>query len=127
MARGEDPGLCLLGSMAILKQVSELRASSKAAQRMEVEGVHQTRVASRRLRAALPIFSSCFKESQRDRWRNSVKDLTRSLGEARDADVQIGFLRELMSRVGEAERTGVRALLDLKERARVDLQEQVAR
>jgi putative phosphoesterase len=125
MGRSEDPGFCLLGSTAILRHVTELRSHVRATREMDSEGVHQMRVASRRLRAALPIFSSCFKESQQGRWRDGVKGLTKALGEARDTDVQVEFLRSFLERASDAERPGAQALLDLRERSRRDLQEQV--
>lgn len=126
MGRSEDPGFCLLGSTTLLKHVEELGSNAKAAREMDAEGVHQMRVASRRLRAALPIFSSCFKESQHGRWRDGVKGLTKALGEARDTDVQVEYLHAFLGKAGVAERPGVRALLDLKEASRRQQQEQVA-
>lgn len=125
MGRGEDPGLCLLGSVTLLRQVEELRSNAKVAREMDAEGVHQLRVASRRLRAALPIFSSCFKESQHERWKDGVKGLTKALGEARDTDVQIEYLRSFLEKADEDARPGVRAILERKEAARRGLQEQV--
>jgi putative phosphoesterase len=125
MGRSEDPGFCLLGSVMLLKQVTELETNAKAAREMDPEGVHQMRVASRRLRAALPIFGSCLKESQHGRWRDGVKGLTRALGEARDTDVQVEYLRSFLERTDGVERQGVSALLQLKEASRREQQEQV--
>ena len=56
------------------------------------EYIHRMRVASRRLRAALPLFDTCFPEKKFRRWMQEIKKITNALGEARDADVQIGFL-----------------------------------
>src|SRR5512133_2774629 len=101
MARSEDPGLCLLGASALLDHVRALRAHSDAARSMDVEGIHQMRVASRRLRSGFPVFSSCFKRSQYDRWRDGIKGITTALGEARDVDVQVEYLRALLARAPE--------------------------
>ncbi len=60
------------------------------------EHVHRMRVASRRLRAAMPIFRSCFPEKKYRKWRKEIKNITRSLGEARDLDVQIAFLEDYL-------------------------------
>ncbi|MDW5563900.1 MAG: YfcE family phosphodiesterase [Methanomassiliicoccus sp.] len=125
MGRSEDPGFCLLGATTLLNQVAALSASAKAAREMDIEGVHQMRVASRRLRAALPIFSSCLKESQHGRWRDGVKGLTKALGEARDTDVQVEYLRSFLDHTTEVQRPGVQALLDLMEARRREQQEQV--
>jgi len=56
------------------------------------EHVHWMRVASRRLRSALPLFSSCFPEKKFRRWMKGIKAITGALGSARDTDVQILFL-----------------------------------
>jgi CHAD domain-containing protein len=50
------------------------------------------RVASRRLRSALPLFASCFPEKKYRRWMKGIKAITGALGNARDTDVQILFL-----------------------------------
>ena len=125
MGKGEDAGLCLLGCRTLLYQVEQLREHSEAALAMEPEGIHQMRVASRRLRAGLPIFSSCLKESQYRIWRKEVKGLTGALGEARDTDVQMEYLRSLLSSVREDQRAGVQVLLDTKVGLRQDQQGQV--
>jgi CHAD domain-containing protein len=57
-----------------------------------IERVHDMRVATRRLRAALEVFQPCFPEK---RWRKAlkrVKALADALGERRDRDVAIEFL-----------------------------------
>lgn len=109
----------------LLKQVEELKAQIKATEKMDEEGVHQMRVASRRLRAGLPIFSSCFKEGQYERWRGSIKGITGALGEARDTDVQIVYLRSFLEKTTEQQRPGVQALLDKKLELRRDQQESI--
>ncbi|HWQ65428.1 MAG TPA: CHAD domain-containing protein [Methanospirillum sp.] len=58
-----------------------------------IEPIHQSRVATRRIRAALPIFSLCFPKKKVRRWQREIKNLTSALGEARDLDVQIEFVR----------------------------------
>lgn len=58
------------------------------------EYIHRMRVASRRLRAALPLFGTCFSKRPYARWIREITGITRALGEARDIDVQIAFLTE---------------------------------
>jgi hypothetical protein len=112
MARTEDPGFCLMGATSLLHHVTELKAQTKAAKDMDVEGVHQMRVASRRLRAGLPIFSSCFKLAQYDRWRQGIKGVTKALGEARDIDVQVEYLQSLLTRAPDEQRPELQIVLD---------------
>ncbi len=125
MGKSEDPGLCLLGATLLLQQVVELKRQSLTARSMDVEGVHQMRVTSRRSRSGLPIFSSCFKKSQYDRWRSDIKGLTRALGEARDADVQIEYLRELREKSDDILGMGISLLLERKQAQRLEHQRQV--
>lgn len=61
----------------------------------DIEYIHRMRVASRRLRAALPLFEPCFPEKEYRIWMRELTRITRALGEARDTDVQIAFLRKL--------------------------------
>jgi CHAD domain-containing protein len=65
----------------------------------DIERVHDMRVASRRLRAAMEVFEDCFPPN---RWRKAlkqVKELADALGERRDRDVAIEFLSGLTGRV----------------------------
>jgi CHAD domain-containing protein len=61
----------------------------------DIEYIHRMRVASRRLRAALPLFAPCFPAKEYGAWMRELTRITRALGEARDTDVQIAFLRKL--------------------------------
>jgi len=79
-------------------QVKALKRHVRGARRArDIEYVHQARVASRRLRAALRMFSDCFSTGKVDKWRRQIKRLTRRLGAARDTDVQIEFLKKFIS------------------------------
>jgi CHAD domain-containing protein len=64
----------------------------------DIEHIHRMRVASRRLRAALPLFASCFPEKKYQQWMEEIQKVTRALGEARDTDVQIAFLTKLIKK-----------------------------
>ncbi|MDO9325147.1 MAG: CHAD domain-containing protein [Methanoregula sp.] len=64
----------------------------------DIEYIHRMRVASRRLRAALPLFSSCFPQKNYNRWAEELREITRALGEARDTDVQIAYLTKYQKR-----------------------------
>ena len=65
----------------------------------DIEYIHRMRVASRRLRAALPLFFPCFPEKQYTRWMKELTKITRALGDARDADVQIAFLQKSQKKI----------------------------
>jgi CHAD domain-containing protein len=65
----------------------------------DIEYIHRMRVASRRLRAALPLFRTCFPDKQYLKWMQEITRITRALGDARDADVQIDFLIKSLKKI----------------------------
>jgi CHAD domain-containing protein len=68
----------------------------------DIERVHDMRVATRRLRAAMEVFEPCF---PRKRWRKAlkrVKALADALGERRDRDVGIEYLEGLEAQLSGA-------------------------
>jgi CHAD domain-containing protein len=64
----------------------------------DIEYIHRMRVASRRLRAALPLFFSCIPEKKYRVWMLEIQKITRALGEARDTDVQIAFITKIIKK-----------------------------
>src|SRR5262249_22968889 len=60
----------------------------------DAEGVHDLRVASRRLRAALTVGRACHHGKAYARRERIAKTITRALGAVRDGEVQRGLLRE---------------------------------
>jgi CHAD domain-containing protein len=83
----------------------------------DIERVHDMRVATRRLRAALEIFAPCFPKKEHKVLLSEVKRLADALGERRDPDVQIHALEALKAELGQGERTGVNGLVaDLRAR-----------
>jgi CHAD domain-containing protein len=77
----------------------------------DIERVHDMRVASRRLRAALEVFAPCFeREAHRDLLRE-VKQLADALGERRDPDVQVAALTKLRGRLEAEDHPGVDLLI----------------
>ncbi len=78
----------------------------------DIEYVHKTRVASRRLRAALPLFRCCYPKKTYKAWTEEIKKVTRLLAAARDLDVQITFLEQYAKKLGSAqEKTAIDAIL----------------
>lgn len=83
----------------------------------DVEGVHDMRVATRRLRAALEIFQPCFPGTDFRAVLAEVKALADALGERRDRDVTIAALEDFSARVSAADRPGIAIMV---ERLRVE-------
>ena len=92
----------------------------------DVERVHKTRVASRKLRAALPLFRFCFPTKEFKVWQKEIKKVTELLGEARDLDVQIVFIEDYIKKIGSADKKYVDLLLEDHKCRRVDVQSSVA-
>ena len=83
----------------------------------DIEGVHDMRVATRRLRAVMEIFAVCFPAKQHRRTLREVKELADALGERRDPDVMIDGLEKVAGRLAPGDRSGIRHLEEsLRER-----------
>ncbi len=78
----------------------------------DIERVHDMRVATRRLRAALEVFEPCFEPKRFSIALSEVKALADALGERRDPDVTIAALVEFAAEVGGAERPGIESLIE---------------
>jgi len=78
----------------------------------DIERVHDMRVATRRLRAALEVFSDAFPKSELKPVLRDVKALADALGERRDPDVHIEEFTKLRERLDDADHAGLDLLLD---------------
>ena len=81
-------------------------------------GVHQMRVASRRLRAAMDVAVDIYPKKWFTRLHTSVKQMTDVLGEVRDCDVQLDALRAQRTDAPPRERPGIDRLIEHRERDR---------
>jgi len=92
-----DPGYQLLVCRYLRDRLDALAGELHAVRcNEEIEPVHQARVASRRIRAALRMFADCFEPETLAGWERQIKRLTKELGAARDKDIQIEFIREFL-------------------------------
>jgi CHAD domain-containing protein len=83
----------------------------------DIERVHDMRVATRRLRAALEIFAVCFPKKEHRAVLKEVKRLADALGERRDPDVAIEGFEEVRAALPQGDRVGVKGIVDeLRER-----------
>ena len=78
----------------------------------DIERVHDMRVATRRLRAALEIFAVCFAKSEHRRVLKEVKALADALGERRDPDVAIDGFARVRDALPQGDRSGINHLID---------------
>ncbi len=92
-----DEGFCLFGAETLRKLTDDLQSEADGVRTSDdIEYIHRMRVASRRIRAALPLFAPCFSQSMYKKTYKGVRSITRSLGAARDLDVQIDFLQSYL-------------------------------
>lgn len=76
-----------------------------------IERVHDMRVATRRLRAALEIFNPCFSRREHKSALREVKALADALGERRDRDVAIDSLGAIGAAMSATDRLGIETLV----------------
>ncbi len=102
----------LIGIRILMKYISNLRRDLVSEDQKDIEYAHRIRVSSRRLREALNIFKTCISENILNLFKKEVKKITKSLGKARDLDIQIEFVKELLETKISLEQTiGVERLL----------------
>jgi CHAD domain-containing protein len=78
----------------------------------DIEPLHDMRVATRRLRAALEVFAPAFSAKRHRKALKRVKALADALGERRDRDVAIEFLTGFAAEAPETDRATVEALIE---------------
>lgn len=84
------------------------------------EGVHDVRVASRRVRAAMDVATDCFPTGWYRSLHATAKEITKALGDVRDRDVLLDALQTRRKRAKVAERPGIDHLIARIERERED-------
>ena len=77
----------------------------------DVERVHDMRVATRRLRAALELFEECFPSKRRHKSLKRVRALADALGERRDLDVELELLEGLSGDLASGDRQAIETLV----------------
>ena len=86
----------------------------------DIEFVHEMRVASRRLRAAMNNFADCFPEKPFKKYYKKVKAITRTMGAVRDLDVLVARFQKELVPLTEAEQADIRGLIEHLQQERKD-------
>ena len=90
----------------------------------DIEFVHDMRVTSRRLRAAMDNFADCFsKRSPFKRHYKKIKAITRTMGAVRDLDVLIARFQNELANLTAVEQTDVRGLIEHLQQERKNARE----
>jgi CHAD domain-containing protein len=115
------------GTVYILEQAHQFECEIDGALKAkDIEYVHRMRVASRRLRTALNLFNLYLPDDTAQIWHREFKGITKALGQARDLDVQIQLVKDLlMGDVAREYKYGYRRLLFRLKQNRKKAQESV--
>jgi len=109
----ESAPYALAAARVVEVRSAELAEHAAGVLEMEdIERVHDMRVATRRLRAALEVFEPCFPRKPFKAALRDVKSLADALGERRDRDVAIAALTEVVAGLRGPDRAGVGSLID---------------
>ena len=98
------------------------KAMPAAIEGANIDGVHDVRVASRRLRAAMDVAAPAFPKGWYKPLHRSAKEITSALGEVRDRDVILERLQEQRAAASPADWPGIDRLI-----TRIDSERIVAR
>jgi len=92
----------------------------------DIEPLHDMRVATRRLRAALEVYAPCFPSKRHRKALKRVKKLADALGERRDRDVAIEFLTGFAGEAPDADGAAIEALIERLRREQLQANEELA-
>jgi len=89
----------------------------------DVEDLHRTRVAIRRLRNTFWVFKDILPSENLKKWKKSFRRISKSSGPARDLDVKIDFLGSLIKKTGPVSlKGGLKKMIGLLKVKRDELQ-----
>jgi CHAD domain-containing protein len=107
----DDPYAAVAAKVVAIRAAELAEHSAGVLDTKDIEPLHDMRVATRRLRAALEVFEPCFPRKRFKAVLREVKDLADALGERRDRDVTIAALDGFRTEIGRADRRGVQSLI----------------
>jgi len=109
--RAEEPYAAAAAKVVAVRARELADHSQNVLDMDDIERVHDMRVASRRLRAALEIFEPCFPEAPHEETLSDVEAIADALGDRRDADVTIAALERFTENLAAPDRPGVASLV----------------
>ena len=96
MGKTVQNAVCIFGAGFMLDQLYNLQKEIDGAlDGSDIEYVHRMLVASRRLRSGMTCFTDCLPKKKSKPWRDEIRRITHTLGDARDLDIQIDCLNKL--------------------------------
>lgn len=111
----DNPTFKEYGVQVIQERLNKMLSYTRAVRRADdIEALHDMRVASRRLRAAINVFEPAFPGEGYRSFEQEVKAVTDALGEARDLDVMLDTLVQLEKTVPINQRGGLESFAHIK-------------
>lgn len=113
MKKKNEPEVTAFGVNSVITNIRNLQDCMHSAKTYKKsDDIHDLRVASRRIRAALEVFAPLLPPKKIAMWENSIRKLTKAFGSARDLDVQIEFITSLYQQNIEKKfKPGIRRIL----------------
>ena len=126
---GSDASYCKFGIDRLTKLLEAFETQIDGViESQDVEYVHRMRVSSRRIRATMPLFQTCLPQKKFKRWLKEIKRVTQFLGEARDLDIQIAFIKQYQSKNKDSPKNpSIELLLKSKRTRRTRIQPSVVK
>lgn len=91
-----------------------------ASEGVDIEFVHDMRVASRRLRAAMDNFAECFEKEPFKRYYKQIRTITQTMGTVRDLDVLIVHFQNELHTLSNLEENDIKGLIEHLQQKRVE-------
>ena len=102
MAKVSAEAISVYGAKTIYQHLSAMQAEVEGVMTStDIEYVHRMRVATRRLRSSLAIFSDSFPKKDYKQFLKDIRAVTKALGAARDLDVQLELILQLHSQFSD--------------------------
>lgn len=108
----DDPFASVAARVVSVRADELLEHSDGVLNTRDIERLHDMRVASRRLRAAMEVFEPCFPSRRYRAALREVKAIADALGERRDRDVSIAALVQFGEKLTSTDRHGVLVIID---------------
>ena len=96
MAKVSAEAISVYGAKTIYQHLSAMQVEVEGVMTSaDIEYIHRMRVATRRVRSTLAIFSESFPKKDYKQYLKDIRAVTKALGAARDLDVQLELIQQL--------------------------------
>ena len=119
-----DEALEVCARQIIVNYFHEMLSYKEGAKKgTDIKFVHDMRVTSRRLRAAMDNFADCFPKRAFKKHYKKIKAITQTMGAVRDLDVLIVRFENELTNLTEVEQVDIRGLIEHLQQQRKEARE----